>query len=86
MKLTFVDAGVLIAAARGGSIQAARAMEHAVNHSTYHRGQVSTRIRQAGGTPIETDVPDFTGNLPTSALTRSSPAVSALTYGLSRQP
>ena len=27
MKLTFVDAGVLIAAARGGSEQAARAME-----------------------------------------------------------
>ncbi|HXH39143.1 MAG TPA: hypothetical protein VNN08_10990 [Thermoanaerobaculia bacterium] len=27
MKLTFVDAGVLIAAARGGNIQAGRAME-----------------------------------------------------------
>ena len=27
MKRTFVDAGVLIAAARGGNIQAARAME-----------------------------------------------------------
>jgi hypothetical protein len=27
VKLTFVDAGVLIAAARGGNIQAARAME-----------------------------------------------------------
>ena len=27
MKLTFVDAGVLIAAARGGNLQAARAME-----------------------------------------------------------
>jgi predicted nucleic acid-binding protein len=27
MRLTFVDAGVLIAAARGGSEQAARAME-----------------------------------------------------------
>ena len=27
MKLTFVDAGVLIAAARGGTIQSARAME-----------------------------------------------------------
>lgn len=27
MKLTFVDAGVLIAAARGGNVQAARAME-----------------------------------------------------------
>jgi hypothetical protein len=27
VKLTFVDAGVLIAAARGGNVQAARAME-----------------------------------------------------------
>lgn len=27
MKLTFVDAGILIAAARGGNVQAARAME-----------------------------------------------------------
>jgi hypothetical protein len=27
VKLTFVDPGVLIAAARGGNIQAARAME-----------------------------------------------------------
>ncbi len=27
MKVTFVDAGVLIAAARGGSVQAALAME-----------------------------------------------------------
>lgn len=27
MKLTFVDAGVLIAAARGGTVEAARAME-----------------------------------------------------------
>jgi hypothetical protein len=27
VKLTFVDAGVLIAAARGGNIQAARTME-----------------------------------------------------------
>jgi hypothetical protein len=27
VKLTFVDAGILIAAARGGNVQAARAME-----------------------------------------------------------
>jgi hypothetical protein len=27
VKLTFVDAGVLIAAARGGTVEAARAME-----------------------------------------------------------
>lgn len=28
---------------------------HVVNHSTYHRGQLTTMIRQAGGTPPGTD-------------------------------
>ena len=28
---------------------------HAVNHATYHRGQVTTLIRQVGGTPVNTD-------------------------------
>jgi uncharacterized damage-inducible protein DinB len=28
---------------------------HVVNHSTYHRGQVVTLIRQCGGTPPSTD-------------------------------
>lgn len=29
---------------------------HVVNHSTYHRGQVATLIRQLGGEPIATDL------------------------------
>jgi uncharacterized damage-inducible protein DinB len=29
---------------------------HVVNHSTYHRGQVVTLVRQAGGTPVTTDL------------------------------
>jgi uncharacterized damage-inducible protein DinB len=29
---------------------------HVVNHSSYHRGQITTLIRQAGGTPVGTDL------------------------------
>lgn len=31
-------------------------MLHAVNHSTYHRGQVTTLIRQLGGQPMSSDL------------------------------
>lgn len=31
-------------------------MAHVVNHATYHRGQLTTMIRQAGGTPPSTDL------------------------------
>ncbi|HET8775410.1 MAG TPA: DinB family protein [Thermoanaerobaculia bacterium] len=31
-------------------------MAHVVNHGTYHRGQLATMIRQAGGTPPSTDL------------------------------
>lgn len=30
-------------------------MQHVVNHSTYHRGQVVTMLRQLGGEPPDTD-------------------------------
>jgi len=30
-------------------------MVHVVNHSTYHRGQVTTLLRQVGAKPVETD-------------------------------
>ncbi|HEX3534933.1 MAG TPA: DinB family protein [Gemmatimonadaceae bacterium] len=43
-----------------GSRKLVHLLQHVVNHSTYHRGQVATRIRQAGGTPIETDFMHFT--------------------------
>lgn len=32
---------------------------HLVNHSTYHRGQISTMIRQLGGVPVNTDLIQF---------------------------
>lgn len=31
-------------------------LRHVVNHSTYHRGQVTTLVRQAGHTPPDTDL------------------------------
>jgi uncharacterized damage-inducible protein DinB len=31
-------------------------MAHVVNHSTYHRGQITTLIRQVGGKPVSTDL------------------------------
>ncbi|MDP1675304.1 MAG: DinB family protein [Bacteroidota bacterium] len=33
-----------------------QSLQHLVNHSTYHRGQITTMIRQSGGTPIGTDL------------------------------
>ena len=35
------------------------ALQHIVNHSTYHRGQITTMVRQAGGTPVGTDLIAF---------------------------
>lgn len=34
-------------------------MIHVVNHSTYHRGQITTLLRQVGGKPVATDLLDF---------------------------
>lgn len=31
-------------------------LRHVVNHSTYHRGQVATQMRQLGATPPSTDL------------------------------
>ncbi|HEU5394788.1 MAG TPA: DinB family protein [Candidatus Methylomirabilis sp.] len=31
-------------------------MQHVVNHSTYHRGQVITMLRQLGAKPVATDL------------------------------
>ena len=33
-----------------------QAMQHVVNHGTYHRGQVTTLLRQLGAQPILTDL------------------------------
>ena len=34
-------------------------MQHLVNHSTYHRGQVTTLLRQLGVKPMSTDMIAF---------------------------
>jgi uncharacterized damage-inducible protein DinB len=36
-----------------------QSMQHLVNHGTYHRGQVTTLLRQHGATPILTDLMHF---------------------------
>jgi len=36
---------------------------HLVNHSTYHRGQITTMLRQVGITPPSTDLLIFKGAL-----------------------
>ena len=34
-------------------------LQHLVNHGTYHRGQITSLIRQLGGTPVNTDLIGF---------------------------
>jgi len=36
-----------------------QSMQHVVNHGTYHRGQVTTLLRQLGAAPILTDLMHF---------------------------
>ncbi|HEV8432741.1 MAG TPA: DinB family protein [Thermoanaerobaculia bacterium] len=49
-----------------GSRKLVHLLQHVVNHSTYHRGQVAMRVRQAGGTPPGTDFLIFTGDRTTN--------------------
>jgi uncharacterized damage-inducible protein DinB len=34
-------------------------LQHVVNHGTYHRGQITTMLRQLGATPLATDLIAF---------------------------
>lgn len=34
-------------------------LQHLVNHGTYHRGQITTLLRQLGATPVATDMIAF---------------------------
>jgi uncharacterized damage-inducible protein DinB len=34
-------------------------MQHLLNHGTYHRGQITTLVRQVGGQPLATDLVGF---------------------------
>jgi uncharacterized damage-inducible protein DinB len=42
-------------------------MQHVVNHSTYHRGQITTMLRQVGATPMPTDLIFFYREQPQDA-------------------
>jgi uncharacterized damage-inducible protein DinB len=44
---------------RAAKVKLALLMQHAVNHSTYHRGQVSLMMRQVGAKPVATDLQLF---------------------------
>jgi uncharacterized damage-inducible protein DinB len=63
-ELTADDLARMVAfvrlAGEEGTRKLVHILQHVVNHSTYHRGQVATRIRQAGGTPLDTDFFIFT--------------------------
>lgn len=39
-----------------GALPIWQVLLHVVNHATYHRGQVTTLIKQLGGTPVSTDL------------------------------
>lgn len=37
----------------------AHSLQHVVNHGTYHRGQITTMLRQLGAKPVSTDMSRF---------------------------
>lgn len=39
-------------------------LQHLVNHSTYHRGQITTLLRQLGARPVSTDFLAFYDKMP----------------------
>jgi len=44
---------------RGTQVKLIHLMQHVVNHSTYHRGQVALMLRQLGIKPLATDFHEF---------------------------
>lgn len=41
------------------SLLLVHSLQHVVNHGTYHRGQITTMLRQLGATPVSTDMSRF---------------------------
>ena len=41
------------------SLPLVHSLQHVVNHGTYHRGQVTTMLRQLGAKPVSTDMSRF---------------------------
>jgi uncharacterized damage-inducible protein DinB len=41
------------------SLRLVQSLQHLVNHGSYHRGQITTMLRQLGATPVSTDMSRF---------------------------
>jgi uncharacterized damage-inducible protein DinB len=41
------------------SLPLVHSLQHVVNHGTYHRGQITTMLRQLGAKPVSTDMSRF---------------------------
>jgi len=41
------------------SLRLVESLQHLVNHGTYHRGQITTMLRQLGAKPVSTDMSRF---------------------------
>jgi uncharacterized damage-inducible protein DinB len=54
---------------RTSQLSLAHLMQHLVNHSTYHRGQVSMMMRQLKAEPVATDFHRFLLEVPPAAAT-----------------
>jgi len=46
-------------AGKAHSLLLVHSLQHVVNHGTYHRGQVTTMLRQLGAKPVSTDLSRF---------------------------
>jgi uncharacterized damage-inducible protein DinB len=46
-------------AGKAMTLRLVHSLQHLVNHGTYHRGQVTTLLRQLGATPVSTDMSRF---------------------------
>lgn len=46
-------------AGRSLSLPLGHSLQHVVNHGTYHRGQLTTMLRQLGAKPVSTDLSRF---------------------------
>jgi uncharacterized damage-inducible protein DinB len=46
-------------AGKSHSLRLVQSLQHVVNHGTYHRGQITTLLRQLGGTAVSTDLARF---------------------------
>ncbi len=46
-------------AGKSYSMRLVHSLQHVVNHGTYHRGQITTLLRQLGATPVSTDLSRF---------------------------